>query len=144
MERWRGRVALVTGASVGIGAAVVRALIKNGMRVVGCARSVDKIEQCVSLHCNPWSPLQKTTVVQGGMSKEAEVFESSTDWRREGEECAHKKKPQTKHCLHTYTHAHTTECGAGVDSAVEKEPWKGRVTMVTEPQLGLERLLPGH
>ena len=37
-------MALVTGASVGIGAAVARALVQQGMRVVGCARSVDKIE----------------------------------------------------------------------------------------------------
>ncbi|XP_047235287.1 dehydrogenase/reductase SDR family member 11a isoform X2 [Girardinichthys multiradiatus] len=45
MERWKGRVALVTGASVGIGAAVTRALVQQGMRVVGCARNVDKIEK---------------------------------------------------------------------------------------------------
>ncbi|XP_048338733.1 dehydrogenase/reductase SDR family member 11-like [Sphaerodactylus townsendi] len=45
MERWQGRVALVTGASVGIGAAVARALVQQGMKVVGCARSVDKIEK---------------------------------------------------------------------------------------------------
>ncbi|KAI4879643.1 hypothetical protein NFI96_016148, partial [Prochilodus magdalenae] len=44
MERWKGRVALVTGASVGIGAAVARALVQQGMKVVGCARNVDKIE----------------------------------------------------------------------------------------------------
>uniref|UniRef100_A0A4W5LYP2 Dehydrogenase/reductase SDR family member 11 n=1 Tax=Hucho hucho TaxID=62062 RepID=A0A4W5LYP2_9TELE len=45
MERWKGRVALVTGASVGIGAAVARALVQHGMKVVGCARNVDKIEK---------------------------------------------------------------------------------------------------
>ncbi|NXY03466.1 DHR11 reductase, partial [Pteruthius melanotis] len=31
--------------SVGIGAAVARALVQHGMKVVGCARSVDKIEK---------------------------------------------------------------------------------------------------
>uniref|UniRef100_A0A3Q0RFT3 Dehydrogenase/reductase (SDR family) member 11b n=1 Tax=Amphilophus citrinellus TaxID=61819 RepID=A0A3Q0RFT3_AMPCI len=44
MERWRGRVALVTGASVGIGAAI--ALVRFGMKVVGCARDVGKIQVC--------------------------------------------------------------------------------------------------
>uniref|UniRef100_A0A3B5ARX2 Dehydrogenase/reductase SDR family member 11 n=1 Tax=Stegastes partitus TaxID=144197 RepID=A0A3B5ARX2_9TELE len=42
--RWRGRVALVTGASVGIGAAVAKELVRHGMKVVGCARNVDKIQ----------------------------------------------------------------------------------------------------
>lgn len=50
MERWKGRVALVTGASVGIGAAIARALVQQGMRVVGCARNVDKIEK-LSAEC---------------------------------------------------------------------------------------------
>ena len=44
MERWSGRLALVTGASSGIGAAVAVALANNGMKVVGCARSVQKIQ----------------------------------------------------------------------------------------------------
>ena len=49
MERWAGRVALVTGASVGIGAALVRKLVKHGVKVVGCARSVDKIQVVIYL-----------------------------------------------------------------------------------------------
>jgi len=44
MERWRGRVALVTGASVGIGAAICRALVQHGLTVVGCARNHQQIE----------------------------------------------------------------------------------------------------
>ncbi|OQV18805.1 Dehydrogenase/reductase SDR family member 11 [Hypsibius exemplaris] len=45
MERWSGRTALVTGASVGIGHAVAEALAKSGMNVVACARNVGKIEE---------------------------------------------------------------------------------------------------
>nr|XP_012300969.1 dehydrogenase/reductase SDR family member 11 isoform X1 [Aotus nancymaae] len=45
MERWRDRLALVTGASVGIGAAVARALVQQGLKVVGCARTVGNIEE---------------------------------------------------------------------------------------------------
>uniref|UniRef100_A0A3Q1EE37 Dehydrogenase/reductase SDR family member 11 n=2 Tax=Acanthochromis polyacanthus TaxID=80966 RepID=A0A3Q1EE37_9TELE len=45
MDRWKGRVALVTGASVGIGAAVAKELVRCGMKVVGCARNVDQIQE---------------------------------------------------------------------------------------------------
>lgn len=45
MERWINKVALVTGASVGIGAAVSAALIKHGMTVVGCGRNLEKLEE---------------------------------------------------------------------------------------------------
>nr|NP_001038910.1 uncharacterized protein LOC751735 [Danio rerio]AAI22399.1 Zgc:153724 [Danio rerio] len=44
MDRWIGRVALVTGASAGIGAAVAKSLVQRGMKVIGCARNVERIE----------------------------------------------------------------------------------------------------
>lgn len=44
MERWEGRSALVTGASAGIGYALVVALVKAGMKVVGAARNVERIQ----------------------------------------------------------------------------------------------------
>ena len=44
MERWSGRVALVTGGSSGIGAATVRRLACHGLKVVACARQVEKIQ----------------------------------------------------------------------------------------------------
>ena len=38
MQRWVGHVALVTGASTGIGQGIARSLVKHGMKVIGCAR----------------------------------------------------------------------------------------------------------
>ena len=44
MDRWKGKVALVTGASSGIGYDTAKELARSGMKVIGCSRSTGKIE----------------------------------------------------------------------------------------------------
>lgn len=45
MDRWVGKVALVTGASAGIGASVTEELAKAGVKVFAAARRVEKVEE---------------------------------------------------------------------------------------------------
>lgn len=45
MEKWRGKIAVVTGASCGIGESLVKDFAKNGVNVVGLARRSGKIDE---------------------------------------------------------------------------------------------------
>ncbi|OQV18798.1 putative Dehydrogenase/reductase SDR family member 11 [Hypsibius exemplaris] len=45
MERWRGKHALVTGASAGIGFAIAEGLARAGVNVIGCARNPSTLEE---------------------------------------------------------------------------------------------------
>lgn len=43
-EQWTGKVALITGASIGIGAEVAVRMAAQGIRVAGCARSLERLQ----------------------------------------------------------------------------------------------------
>nr|XP_054756473.1 dehydrogenase/reductase SDR family member 11-like [Lytechinus pictus] len=72
MERWAGRVALVTGASVGIGAAITRALVRHGMIVVACARGVEKI-QAIKCELEAESAPGKVHPIQCNLTKKDQI-----------------------------------------------------------------------
>lgn len=74
MERWTGKTAIVTGASSGIGAAIVVDLLRAGVNVVGLARRKERVEQ---LSTNP--SLQRVTspgklyALKCDLTQEAEI-----------------------------------------------------------------------
>ncbi|PNF26475.1 Farnesol dehydrogenase [Cryptotermes secundus] len=70
MERWSGRVAVVTGASSGIGAAIAAELTKKGLKVAGLARRVERVEE---LSKSLKSAKGKLHAVKCDVSKETDV-----------------------------------------------------------------------
>ncbi|GIY02418.1 hypothetical protein CEXT_428191 [Caerostris extrusa] len=81
MERWSGRVALVTGASVGIGAGLCRALVQHGMVVIGCARSVEKIRAIAEEDAVKAAP-GKLVAIKCDLTQESEILSMFDEIRR--------------------------------------------------------------
>ena len=49
IEKWKGRVAVVTGASAGMGYQLAKTLAQLGVVTVGCARNPKTIEVSISV-----------------------------------------------------------------------------------------------
>lgn len=71
MERWVGRVALVTGASAGFGHSIAKRLVEHGMKVIGCARNIGKIQ---ALSESLRGAKGSLTAIQCDLSKEDQIM----------------------------------------------------------------------
>ncbi|KAJ8964929.1 hypothetical protein NQ317_015395 [Molorchus minor] len=71
MGRWVGKVAIVTGASSGIGAAIAQQLVKEGLKVAALARRRDKLEV---LATKLYSEKGKLYPITTDVSKEEDIL----------------------------------------------------------------------
>ncbi|XP_018575997.1 uncharacterized protein LOC108914633 [Anoplophora glabripennis] len=79
MERWVGRVAVVTGASSGIGAAIAEALVEQGLIVAGLARRKDRLDALAQKLSNKQGTFHP---VKTDISKEEDIL-NAFKWIKE-------------------------------------------------------------
>ncbi|KAK4879386.1 hypothetical protein RN001_007532 [Aquatica leii] len=76
MERWQNKVAVITGASSGIGAAICALLVECGLKVVGLARRKEKIEELAKSLGNKTGKLY---AVKTDVTKESDIL-NAFEW----------------------------------------------------------------
>lgn len=73
LNRWKEKIAIVTGASGGIGASIVEKLVEEGLIVVGLARRSELVEQIAKkLHGQPG----KLYAVKADVSSEEDILKA--------------------------------------------------------------------
>ncbi|XP_018565951.1 farnesol dehydrogenase-like [Anoplophora glabripennis] len=73
MDRWIGKVAIVTGAGAGMGAAISRALVEHGLQVVGLDNREEKIDDLSQQLIGKKGKLHP---VRADLTKEEDILEA--------------------------------------------------------------------
>ncbi|KAK5638859.1 hypothetical protein RI129_013154 [Pyrocoelia pectoralis] len=76
MEKWRGKIAVVTGSSSGIGAVISEKLVKAGVIVVGLARRKEKLDELMTRLKNEPG---KFYSIKADVTKEEDILKAF-DW----------------------------------------------------------------
>ncbi|KAJ8916021.1 hypothetical protein NQ315_010889, partial [Exocentrus adspersus] len=79
MDRWVGKVAIVTGASSGIGAAIAEALVGHGLKVAALARRKDRLDALAQKLSNKKGKLYP---IKTDVSKEEDIL-NAFKWVKE-------------------------------------------------------------
>ncbi|MCU0814629.1 MAG: SDR family NAD(P)-dependent oxidoreductase, partial [Burkholderiaceae bacterium] len=62
MKAHHDRIAIVTGAGSGVGAATASALIADGWRVVYAGRRLDALQRAIAATGDPWDDIAERTL----------------------------------------------------------------------------------